>query len=55
MVDIVFKDVAGVLVYEFDIPVMLISLVTFIIVYEILMFVYSDRIKKISIKEIMIE
>ena len=55
MVDIVFKDVAGVPVYEFDIPVMLISLVTFIIVYEILMFVYSDRIKKISIKEIMIE
>ena len=55
MVDIVFKDVAGVPVYEFDVPVMLISLVTFIIVYEILMFVYSDRIKKISIKEIMIE
>lgn len=55
MVDIVFKDVAGVPVYGFDIPVMLISLVTFIIVYEILMFVYSDRIKKISIKEIMIE
>ena len=55
MVDIVFKDVAGVPVYEFDLPVMLISLVTFIIVYEILMFVYSDRIKKISIKEIMIE
>ena len=55
MVDIVFKDVAGVPVYEFDIPVMLISLVTFIIVYEILMFVYSDRIKKISIKEIMID
>ena len=55
MVDIVFKDVAGVPVYEFDLPVMLISLVTFIIVYEILMFVYSDRIKKISIKEIMID
>ena len=55
MVDTVFKDVAGVPVYEFDLPVMLISLVTFIIVYEILMFVYSDRIKKISIKEIMIE
>lgn len=55
MVDIVFRDVDGVPAYEFDFPVMLISLVTFIIFYEILMFVYSDRIKKISIKEIMIE
>lgn len=55
MVDLVFKDVAGVPVYEFDVPVMVISLVTFMIVYEILMFVYSDKIKRISIKEIMIE
>lgn len=55
MVDIVFRDVDGVPAYEFDFPGMLISLVTFIIVYEILMFAYSDRIKKISIKEIMIE
>ncbi len=55
MVDIVFRDVDGVPAYEFDFPGMLISLVTFTIVYEILMFAYSDRIKKISIKEIMIE
>lgn len=55
MVDIVFRDVDGVPVYEFDFPLMLISLVTFIIVYEILMFVYSDRIRKISMKEIMME
>lgn len=55
MVDVVFSDMDGIPVYEFDFPVMLISLVTFIIVYEILMFAYSDRIKKISIKEVMIE
>ncbi len=55
MVDIVFKDVAGVPAYEFDFPVMLISLVVFILIYEILMFVYSEKIKKISIKEIMME
>jgi len=55
MVDIVFKDVEGVPAYEFDFPVMLISLVVFIIIYEILMFTYSEKIKKISIKEIMIE
>jgi len=55
MVDIVFKDIEGVPVYKFDFPVMLISLAIFIIIYEILMFVYSDKIKKVSIKEIMIE
>ncbi len=55
MVDIVFKDIEGVSVYKFDLPVMLISLVVFIMIYEILMFAYSEKIKKISIKEIMIE
>jgi len=55
MVDIVFKDVEGVPAYEFNFPVMLISLVIFILVYEALMFAYSERIKKISVKEIMIE
>lgn len=55
MVDIVFKDVEGVPAYKFDFPVMLISLVCFITIYEILMYVYSEKIKKISIKEIMIE
>lgn len=55
MVDIVFKDIADVPVYEFDFPAMLISLVVFTIIYETLMFAYSGKIKKISIKEIMIE
>ena len=55
MVDIVFKDMGSVPAYEFDVPMMLVSLVCFIIIYEILMYVYSEKIKKISIKEIMIE
>lgn len=55
MVDIVFRDVEGVPVYDFDLPVMLVSLAAFIIVYELLMFVYSDKIRKVSIKEVMIE
>lgn len=55
MVDIVFKDFESVPSYEFDFPVMIISLVAFIAIYEILMYVYSEKIKKISIKEIMIE
>lgn len=55
MVDIVFRDVESVPDYQFDLPVMLISLAAFIIIYEILMFAYSGKIKKISIKEIMME
>lgn len=55
MVDIVFKDFEDVPAYTFDFPVMLVSLVCFITIYEILMYVYSEKIKKISIKEIMIE
>ena len=47
--------VDGIPAYEFDVPMMLVSLVCFIIIYEILMYVYSEKIKKISIKEIMIE
>ena len=55
MVDIVFKDIEGMPAYKFDFLVMLVSLVVFIAVYEILMHVYSEKIKKISVKEIMIE
>lgn len=55
MVDIVFKDIEGVPIYEFDVPVMLVSLVTFIVIYEIVMYAYSEKIKKISVKEIMLE
>lgn len=55
MVDVVFKDMEGVPAYEFDFPVMLISLVVFIFVYEMAMYIYSEKIKKISVKEIMIE
>lgn len=55
MVDIVFKDVEGMPVYQFDFFAMLISLVVFVAVYEILMYIYSEKIKKISVKEVMIE
>lgn len=55
MVDIVFKDMENIPAYEFDFPNMLISLAFFIILYEIVMYCYSEKIKKISVKEIMIE
>ncbi len=55
MVDIVFRDMEGMPAYTFDFPVMLMSLGVFILVYEAIMYVYSERIKKISVKEIMLE
>ena len=55
MVDIIFKDMGNIPAYKFDVPVMLISLVCFVTIYEVLMYVYSEKIKKISVKEIMIE
>lgn len=55
MVDVVFKDMEGVPIYKFDFPMMLISLALFAAVYEIVMYYYSGRIKKISVKEIMLE
>ncbi len=54
MVDIVFKDVAEVPEYEFDFPAMLVSLAAFVVFYEAVMYFYSTRIRKISIKEIML-
>lgn len=55
MVDIVFRDVEGVPVYTFDFPMMFLSLAVFIVVYETVMYFYSERIKRISVKEIMLE
>ncbi len=55
MVDIVFRDFAGMPTYEFDVPVMLRTLAVFAVVYELIVFVFSERIKKISVKEIMLE
>lgn len=55
MVEIVFRDVEGVPVYKFDFPAMLVSLGAFLVIYEIVMYVYSEKIKKISVKEIMLE
>lgn len=55
MVDIVFRDFEGVPAYGFDLPVMFLSLAAFVGFYEIVMYVFSERIKRISVKEIMLE
>ena len=55
MVDIVFADVENIPEFKFDFTGFAISLVLFIITYELFMYIYSQRIKKLSIKSIMLE
>ncbi len=55
MVTVVFKDWEGVPEYHFNWDVFIIVLISFLIIYELIMYVCSLRIKKISLKEIMLE
>ena len=55
MVDVVFRDVEEALVYEFDFPMMCLSLAFFAVAYELVLYGYSRRIRKISVREIMLE
>lgn len=55
MVKVVFKDVEGLPDYQFDIPVMLISLAAFFVLYEAIMFAYTKKMEKLSVKEIMLD
>lgn len=54
-VEIIFRNIEGVPDYKFDFATMFISLALFIVIYEAVMYCYSERIKKVSIKEIMLE
>jgi ABC-type lipoprotein release transport system permease subunit len=55
MVSVVFKDIQNIPEYSFDFVSMMISLVSFAIIYELVMHYYTEKIKKLSIKEIMLE
>lgn len=55
MVSVVFKDVEGVPDYNFDVPVMLITLAAFLVLYETIMFAYTKQMEKLSVKEIMLD
>ncbi len=54
MVDVVFADYENMPTYSFDFKALAISLVTFIIAYEIITFVYSRKIGKQSVKSVML-
>lgn len=53
VVTVVFKDIENVPEYNFDIQAFAITLISFVIVYEIIMYCYTRKIKRISLKEIM--
>lgn len=55
MVDIVFADFENMPEYGFDYKALAISLVAFIIVYELIIYCYSRRIGSLSVKGIMLE
>lgn len=52
----VFQDlVQEVPVYEFDWKAFVIVLVAFVLIYEIILYAYTRKIKQISLKEIMLD
>ena len=55
MVDIVFADVENIPEFKFDFTAFAVSLALFIITYELFMYIYLQRIKKLSIKSVMLE
>ena len=55
MVTIVFADVGSVPEYNFDFKMCAVTFILFILTYEIVMYGYSRRIKRLSIKSVMLE
>ncbi len=54
-VDVFFADFENVPEYSFDYQGLVISFITFIAAYEIIIYVYSKKIEKLSVKSIMLE
>ncbi len=54
-VNVIFKDLEGVPDYQFDVPAMLVALALFLISYETLMFAYTKKMERMSVKEIMLD
>ena len=55
MINIVFKDIENVPVYNFNVLNCICTLVSFIVLYEVILYGYGIRIRKISVKEVMLE
>lgn len=55
LINIVFKDFDGIKAVEFDFSAFSITLAIFVVCYELMVYVYTGKLKKVSIKEIMTE
>ena len=55
MVSVVFADIGNVPEYSFNFKAFLVTLVLFVFVYELVMYLYSRSIKRLSVKSIMLE
>lgn len=55
MVDVVFKNVAEVPEYNFDLPLFFVTLAAFIVLYFTFMAAYTFKLGRISVKEVMAE
>ncbi|MCH5275713.1 MAG: ABC transporter permease [Lachnospiraceae bacterium] len=55
MVSLVFRNVENVPEYHFDVPVCLLTLVSFAVLYELFLYACANRIRKNTIKEIMLD
>ena len=51
----VFVDIDNMPEYNFDFKALVITLIAFVITYELIMYLYSLNIKKLSVKSIMLE
>ncbi|MBD5520072.1 MAG: ABC transporter permease [Lachnospiraceae bacterium] len=55
MVSVVFKDWDNVPEYKFDVKTCIIVLISFAILYKLIMYCYAGKIKKVLLKEVMME
>lgn len=55
MVTAVFADVDIVPEYHFDFKALGIAFVSFVLLYELVMWCYAEKLKKVSLKEVMLE
>lgn len=55
MIEIVFREIKNVPEYKFDVSALIVTLISFVILYEMIMYFYTKKISKVSIKEIMLD
>lgn len=55
VVELMFAELDAVPEYNFDFKALIISFISFVIVYELIMYIYSFKLSKLSVKSVMLE